>query len=254
MNIFQRIRSGFQQAAQRVRGAVRRIFAPEPVTTGPIELPTPGKIKLHNRMQQAEREATERAVWAIQNALENPDDWTAQHAKDKAIEYLSRSKELSGKGSLQDYNRLTKAQSWIESELSSEEGQTERFDRQLENFNNNFNINLTRDSYKTMKKLMDSPSFKKLMEQNKAHYELIFGTVGDQVEAGVDPVRIEQTLDIFSRYGMDSFENFKDITALNADDYTNLMEDMQLLDETQFFDEIDRKEAFEGVLGRYITW
>ena len=101
---------------------------------------------------------------------------------------------------------------------------------------------------------MDTPSFKKLLEQNRGMYELIFGTVGDQVEAGVDPKRIEQTLEVFSRFGMDSFETFKDITDLPTESYRDLMEDINLLEESAFFDEYDRKEAFEGVLGRYIEW
>lgn len=258
MNPFKRIgagiAAGFQRAGAAIQRAVRQIIPRRPQATEP-EIPTATKSAIREKARQrAEQEAYDRALWAIQNAMENPDDLTAQLAKDKAIEYLNRSKDLSKKGSLQDANRETIARRWIESELSSKEGQEERFNRQLETFNNNFNIKLTRDTYKTMKNIMDTPSFKKLLEQNRGMYELIFGTVGDQVEAGVDPKRIEQTLEVFSRFGMDSFETFKDITDLPTESYRDLMEDINLLEESAFFDEFDRKEAFEGVLGRYIEW
>lgn len=258
MNPFKRIgagiAAGFQRAGAAVRQAVRRIL-PKRTKAPEAETPTATKSAIREKARQkAEQEAYDRALWAIQNAMQNPDDLTAQLAKDKAIEYLNRSKDLSKRGSLQDANRETIARRWIESELSSKEGQEARFNRQLDTFNNNFNIKLTRDTYKTMKAIMDTPSFKKLLEQNRGMYELIFGTVGDQVEAGVDPKRIEQTLEVFSRFGMDSFETFKDITDLPTESYRDLMEDINLLEESAFFDEYDRREAFEGVLGRYIEW
>ena len=95
--------------------------------------------------KNAEMEADQRALWAIQHAIENPDDLTAQQGRKKAIEYLNRAKELSGKGDLQDWNRQLIAERYIKSELSSEAGQAARKEAQLRQFNLNFGLDITPD-------------------------------------------------------------------------------------------------------------
>lgn len=231
MKIFQRIRSGFQRASERARGAFSRIFKPKaPEVSGIIQRAalTPNVIREKKR-KEVEWEAQERALNMIRYGMENPDDDMAQTGKDKAIEYLNRVKELSGQGKNKDFQRIKAAERWNESYLSSEEGQRKRFAEGLLQMNANLDINLTPERYKTLKDLAKTDAFKKLKEIYASYYKEIYGAVAEEVENRVDPVRIEQTLDLFRLVGMNDFEVFTDIVNMDTQDYGKFMEETKYL-------------------------
>lgn len=224
MNPFRRIgagiAAGFQRAQAAIRKTVARLIPPKEPDIGIINEPEePKSIAREKKRKAAELEAYERAIWAIQYGMQNPDNETAQMGKDKAIEYLNRSKELSGKGKRQDWNRQIAAEKWIRSDLSSEAGQKKRFDKALQQMNRNLNINLSPETYDTLKNMTKTEGFKKLNELYSMYYKEIYGAVADEVDSGSDPVRIEQTLELFSRVGLDDFEAFSDIINLDPENY-----------------------------------
>lgn len=208
----------------RIAGAFKKPKAEPPSPS--IEVNLSKGEKRRASMLSAEAEATKRALEVIQHAMENPDDATARQAKQKAIEYLNRNKELEGKGRLQDANRETIAQRWIESDLSSVEGQERRKARQLEQFNRNFGLNLSEATWDTMDKIMETPAFQKQKELLGFQYETLFEAVGDAVEKNIDPVRIEQLLELYTNVGADDYELFADLTELSDIAFTNFTEDV----------------------------
>ena len=256
MNPFKRIgagiAAGFQRAGAAVRKAAARIFpkrvqAPEP-RTAPQE---PKSVIRERARKAAEQEAYERALWAIQNGMQNPDSEIAQRGKDKAIEYLNRSKELTGGGKRQDWNRQIAAEKWIRSDLSSAAGQEERFKKGLEQMNRNLNIHLTPETYDTLKNMTETEAFKKLNEQYSMFYKDIYGAVADEVDTGADPARIEQTLDLFSRVGIDDFEAFSDIVNLDPENYGLFYEKVNENIYDVNPDLVDLPKVFSGILEEF---
>lgn len=199
-----------------------------------------GKALRRKAMLSAEAEATQKALEVIAHAMQNPEDATAQLAKNKAIEYLNRNKELQGKGDLQDWNREQIAQRWIKSDLSSVTGQEERKQKQLDQFNANFGLDLSPEEWLTMDKMIASPAFQKQKELLGQQYRVVFEAVGDAVEEGANPVRIEQSLNLYTTLGADDYDLFSDITKMDAADFTDFYKEaMTKIGET------DRQEPYE---------
>lgn len=256
MNIFQRLRETLTaqavQASARVKTALRSFSS---MFDRKEEIPKEEKVDLLARRQNAEIEAFKAAQWAIDNARRNPSDLIAQQAASKAQEYLSRSAALAGKGQLQDWNRLKMAERFTESGYASKKGQAAIASARLQTFNANFGFNLSASQYNTMRGMIHSPAFQKVLEANRNFYMDIYGMVGDQVEAGTDPVRIEQSLDLFAKGNVDNFEDFAEIVQLPEEDFHNLYTESVEMFESHYFqsgDDIARREAFEGLVGRYV--
>ena len=214
-----------KQTKSKHRGLVTRIMerirpgkaiVAEQLQETPAQYARSKEIR-HRAMMNAEQEATNRALDMIRYAMENPDDNTAQLAKNKAIEYLNRNKELQGKGDLQDWNRQQIAERWIQSDLSSVEGQAARKEKQLDQFNKNMGTTLNQDTWKTTESIINTPAFQKQLELLGGQYKLLYETVGDAVEKNVDPVRIEKTLDLYTAVGADDYELFSEIMSMDAD-------------------------------------
>lgn len=203
----------------------------------------------------AEIEAYKRALWAIDQGIQNPEDGIALAGMEKAREYLNRSAALAGKGKLQNWNRQQMAERWIASDYSTKTGQKDLQDRRLETFNANFGINLSKSQYNSMRGMIHSPAFQKLLEVNRNLYQAIYNMVGEQIEKGADPVRLEQVLDLFARSGTDNFEDMPDLMQLSSEDFHNLYtESGELFGSFTFedADEIERRDLFEGIVGKYV--
>ena len=252
MNPFKRIGAGFQRAGAAIRKTIARLIPPKEPDIGIINEPLePKSVAREKKRKAAEIEAYERAIWAIQYGMQNPDNETAQMGKDKAIEYLNRSKELSGKGKRQDWNRQIAAEKWIRSDLSSEAGQRKRFEKGLAQMNRNLNIHLTPETYDTLKNMTETEAFKKLREQYSMFYKDIYGAVADEVDTGTDPKRIEQTLDLFARVGIDDFEAFSDIVNLDPENYGLFYEKVNENIYDVNPDMVDLPEVFSGLLKEF---
>lgn len=248
MNIFKRIgaglRAGVKSIMEKIRPARSIVQKQEPA-------PEARALRQQAR-KNAEMEADQRALWAIQHAIKNPEDLTAQQGRKKAIEYLNRAKELSGKGDLQDWNRQLIAERYIKSELSSEAGQAARKEAQLKQFNLNFGLDITPDQWYTMDKLIASPAFQKQKELLSKQYKVVFEAVGDAVEEGVDPVRIEQTLDLYTQIGADDYELFSDIVKMDSADFNDFQQEaMAKIGESDRLEAYEINEALQGLYGRY---
>ena len=76
-----------------------------------------------------------------------------------------------------------------------------------------------------MDKLIASPAFQKQKELLSKQYKVVFEAVGDAVEEGVDPVRIEQTLDLYTQIGADDYELFSDIVKMDAADFNDFQQE-----------------------------
>ena len=126
----------------------------------------------------------------------------------------------------------------------------------LETFNANFGFDLTREQADTVGQLMKSDSFKKLMEQYREKYDIIIGMVGDNIELGADPVRIEQQLDLWQQVGMEpDFSAFQNVTALDSEAFQALREELLIYNEESIYaDDYQRQEDVNAIMGRYITW
>lgn len=251
MNIFQRIGKGIRQAALRIQNIFIPTIVPEEEEATPVRRPARSSAIRKKAMQEKEREAFQRALWMIQYAMENPENATAQRAKDKAITYMNKSKELTGKGNLQDWNRQVIAQKLINDKMSTKEGQEAIFKESLYQMNRNLNIKLTPDTYNTLKNITNTDSFKKMMELGKTYYKEIYGAVADQVDTGTDPARIEQTLDLFTRVGMDDFETFGDIVNMDPENYSLFYENVyeKIYDANP--DLVDIPEVFNNILEEF---
>ena len=222
-----------KQTKAKHRGIVSRIMERIRPERSIVQEQQPGKFDAakqtrHQAMLSAEQEATQKALDVIQHALLHPEDATAQLGKNKAIEYLNRNKELTGKGSLQDWNRQMIAERWLKSDLSSVSGQADRKQKQLDQFNHNFGTDLTAMDWVTMDKLIASPAFQKQKELLGQQYQLVFEAVGDAVEQGKDPVRIEQTLELYTQIGADDYELFTNILDMDDADFTGFYEDAMI--------------------------
>lgn len=246
MSLLKNIRNAVQKAASRFA----QIFKPKPRKPA---APTREQLRT-----DAEKEANQRAIWAIQNAMQNPQDKTAQEGRKQAIEYLSRAEALKKGGKLQDWNRQQMAERWSRSELSSAEGQQARKDKKLEVFNQNFNIDLNQEQADLLGDMMETDSYQKLAETYKGIYGDLIEAIGEAIESGQDPQRIEQTLYLFNEYDIQpEFDTFKQVLELESEDFNSLQADIQQQAGSLFYqneDEIGKQERMEAILGNYIDW
>lgn len=203
-----------------------------------------------------EADALRAAIDMIIKASEHSGDPTYDKAREEALVYINKSQNLTNKGATQSGNRRYIADRFLNSELSTPEGVERRKERMLETFNANFGFDLTREQADTVGQLMKSDSFKKLMEQYREKYDIIIGMVGDNIELGADPVRIEQQLDLWQQVGLEpDFSVFQNVTALDSADFQALREEMLIYNEESIYaDEYQRQEDLNSILGRFITW
>lgn len=203
-----------------------------------------------------EADALRAAIDMIIKASEHTGDPTYDKAREEALVYINKSQNLTNKGATQSGNRRYIADRYLKSELSTAQGVEQRKERMLETFNANFGFDLTRDQADTVGQLMKSDSFKKLMEQYREKYDIIIGMVGDNIELGADPVRIEQQLDLWQQVGIEpDFSVFQNVTALDTEDFQALREEMLIYNEESVYaDDYQRQEDINAILGRYVTW
>jgi hypothetical protein len=203
-----------------------------------------------------EADALRAAIDMIIKAGEHTGDPTYDKAREEALVYINKSQNLTNKGATQTGNRRYIADRYLKSELSTAQGVEQRKERMLETFNANFGFDLTREQADTVGQLMKSDSFKKLMEQYREKYDIIIGMVGDNIELGADPVRIEQQLDLWQQVGMEpDFSAFQNVTALDNEDFQALREEMLIYNEESIYaDDYQRREDINAILGRYVTW
>lgn len=253
MGILKRIRTGAQQAVAKVKS----LFTRKPKQAAPPPPKTPRQKREADRIS-AESEANKRAIWAIQNAMQNPQDKTAQEGRRKAVEYLSRQERLKKNGPLQDWNRTQMAERWNRSELSTQEGQQARKDRKLDIFNSNFNMDLSQEQADTVADLMETDSYQQLCETYRGIYGDIIQAMGEAIEEGTDPQRLQSSLQLFVDYGLEpDFDTFKQVLDLPSEDYYLMSGQMEEASQGLFYqnnDEMGRQQQMEGILGQYIDW
>ena len=239
-----------EEPRQRWLTRLQNFFKPkeEPQILEPKEQPLP---KTGN-----EAEALKAAIDMIIEASQHTGDPTYDKAREEALVYINKSQNLTNKGATQTGNRRYIADRYLKSELSTAQGVEQRKERMLETFNANFGFDLTRDQAATVGQLMKSDSFKKLMEQYREKYDIIIGMVGDNIELGADPVRIEQQLDLWQQVGIEpDFSAFQNVTALDNEDFQALREEMLIYNEESIYaDDYQRREDLDAIMGRYITW
>ena len=239
-----------EEPKQRWLTRLQNFFKPkeEPQILEPKEQPLPKTGR--------EADALKAAIDMIIKASEHTGDPTYDKAREEALVYINKSQNLTNKGATQTGNRRYIADRYLKSELSTAEGVEQRKERMLETFNANFGFDLSREQADTVGQLMKSDSFKKLMEQYREKYDIIIGMVGDNIELGADPVRIEQQLDLWQQVGMEpDFAAFQNVTALDNEDFQALREDLLIYNEESIYaDDYQRQEDVGAILGRYITW
>ncbi len=203
-----------------------------------------------------EADALRAAIDMIIKAGEHAGDPTYEKAREDALVYINKSQNLTNKGATQTGNRRYIADRYLTSELSTAEGVERRKDRMLETFNANFGFDLTRDQADTVGQLMKSDSFKKLMEQYREKYDIIIGMVGDNIELGADPVRIEQQLDLWQQVGIEpDFSLFQNVSALSTEDFFSMREELLTYAENFiYFGETPDDTQIKNIMGSYIVW
>ena len=254
----------FSRIGQAIVSGVQRIFGrppkmEQPPELRPIQEPEIIQIEKPRRKgagSEIEADALRRAVEMVIEANQHPGDATYEQARQEALVYINKSQKLAEKGASQSGNRRYIAQHYLDKELSKPEGVETRKQRKLDIFNSNFGFNLSADQAETVSQLMDSSSFKKLMETYKEKYDIIIGMVGDQIQAGVDPVRVEQALDLWQTVGIEpDFAAFADVTDLSGEAFGQLREELLFYNEESVTtDELQREDDIAGIMGRYITW
>lgn len=240
----------FQRIGQAIKSGVQRVFS------GMVKRePKEEKLPIEPA-RDAEVEALRRAVEMLIEANKHAGDAAYEQARQEALVYINKSQQLAGKGPSQSGNRRTIAERYMKKELSTPAGVAARKNRQLEIFNGNFGFSLSAAQADTVGELMNSNSFKKLMELFREKYDIIIGMVGDQVEQGIDPVRIEQSLDLWQRLEIEpDFSDFAKVTELSTEDFMQLQEDLlSYNEESVIYDEYTRAEDIAGILGRFISW
>lgn len=203
-----------------------------------------------------EADALRAAIDMIIKAGEHTGDPTYEKAREEALVYINKSQKLTNTGATQTGNRRYIADIYLKKELSSPEGVERRKERMLETFNANFGFDLTRDQADTVGQLMKSDSFKKLMEQYREKYDIIIGMVGDNIELGADPVRIEQQLDLWQQVGIEpDFSLFQNVSALSTEDFFSMREELLTYAENFiYFGESPDDTQIKNIMGSYIVW
>lgn len=246
MNPFKRLRQAVASAAQRIRSFFRPQKPPQQ---------TAGQRR-QQLMQDAEQKASQQALWAIQNAINNPQDKTAQEGRRKAVEYLNRAEQLKKRGKLQDWNRQQMAERWLQSDLASERGQQDRKEKKLEVFNQNFNIDLNEEQADMLADLMQSDTYQQLAETYEGIYGDIIQAMGEAIDVGTDPLKLERSMNLFINYQLQpDFNSFRQVLYLSEEEFNSLeMELLQSEDSIFVKDDIEKLEQREAILGRYIFW
>ena len=247
MGFFQRFKTGIKKAA----AAIGEIFRPRPEQVV-IQQPQPQIPAYVSAESDALRKATEMLIQSEQH----PDDATWNAARNKALLYINKSQKLAEKGPRQTGNRRGIAERYMEDQLATAAGVEQRKADKLQIFNSNFGFDLSQDQAQTVGKLMESPSFQKLMETYKERYDILIGMLGDQIEQGIDPVRVESAINFWQENNLEpDFADFAKVTELPAEDYNALLSDVAFYNEENIHaDEIERTAAIYGIMGDYITW
>lgn len=209
-------------------------------------------------MISAETEAQRRAMEVIRVSGLHPNDKTYDLARRKAVEYLTRAGKLEGGGKLQNANRYNVAKRYIDYELSTPEGISERKQKKREVFDANFNLELSDRQHETMEKLMASDSFEQLMELHRSKYEILIGMAADAVQKNVNTRRVQKALEMWEgAYLEPDFDAFRQVVDLDSETWNKLMDDLEEKSGTIAWkrgDDIDRRMMSQSILGRYITW
>ena len=243
MNIFQRIGQGIKKAVSSIFGRAPKA-TPRP--RQPAQQPKTGD----------ETSALRRAVEMLIEADKHAGDPTYEQARESALVYINKSQRLAGVGATQSGNRRYIADRYLKNELSTAEGVEARKERMLDTFNANFGFDLSREQADTVGELMKSSSFKKLMETYKEKYDILIEMVGDNVELGVDPVRLEKQLTIWQENNINpEYEDFQKVSALSDDDFNNMYAQINEYNaENVYADDYERQQAVEGIMGGFIKW
>ena len=232
----------------------RKQPAAEPVPEPPAE-PQPPAPEPPASKYGREAEALRRATEMLIEASQHPGDATWEYARQEALVYITKTQTLADKGATQTGNRRYVADIYLKKEISTPKGVERRKERKLEIFNANFGFQLTAEQADTVGQLMNTPSFKKLMETYKEKYDILIGMVGDQVELGVDPVRIEQQLDLWQQVGIEpDFSDFAKVSALTSEAFQEMRAELMTYSEESMADDFERAEDISGIMGRYVTW
>lgn len=237
---------------KRRKWSITEIFRKKPPAPAPVPEPAP----LPEPPRDYEAEALRRATEMLIEASKHPGDATWEQARNAALVYINKAQKLVGIGKTQSGNRITIAKNFLDAELSTARGVQARKDRKLDIFNSNFGFELTSDQADTVGELMQSTSFKKLMETYREKYDILIGMTGDAVEQGIDPIRIEQALDLWQTAGLEpEFSIFAKVVELPTEDFLALQEDILFYnEETVLADEYERAGDIAGIMGRYVTW
>ena len=257
MGFFSRIGQAIVSGVQRIFGRPPKVEEPQQLT--PIQEPEIIQIEKPKRKgagSEIEADALRRAVEMVIEANQHPGDATYDQAKQDALVYINKSQKLAEKGATQSGNRKYIAGRYLKSELSTPEGVADRKARKLAVFNANFGFDLSEEEADVVGQIMKSSSFKKLMEMYRAMYDIIIGMVGDQVEAGIDPVRIEQSLDLWVQMGIEpEFNDFAALTELPTQVFVKLQNEiLQYNEETLHADEFEQMQAKGSILNKWLNW
>ena len=256
MNLFQRALNRLKAAAEKFTSIIP---LPKPATPSAPYLPEAGTGGVRAKvLKAAESEAERRAMDIIKESGLHPEDKTYDLARRKAVEYLTRAGKLSGGGSLQRANRYNIAKRYIDNDLSTSEGISERKRKKREVFSANFNLNLSDSQYDTMDKIMASNSYNKLMELHREKYDIIITMAADAIEKGVDAKRVQKALDFWEKAYLDpDFDAFAQVVDLDRESWNEMMDRFEEESKTIAWergDDLERRELSEAILGRYIKW
>lgn len=251
MGFFSRIGAGIKKAA----AAVGNIFRPKAPTPPPAP-PAPAASPEIPAYISAEMDALRKATEILIQSEEHRADATWEEARNKALLYINKSQRLADKGKTQSGNRRTIAERYAGDLLSTPGGVEERKRSRLEVFNSNFGFDLSQEQAQTVGELMKSESFQKLMETYKERYDILIGMVGEQIEDGIDPVRIEMALNFWQENNLEpDFSDFAKVTEMPADAFLAMtMEVSEYREEVVHFDPIEDTAAVYAIMGAYITW
>ena len=233
---------------------IQNFFKPkeEPQIAEPVAAPEPPMPSYISAEMGALRQATD---ILIQSEM-HPDDATWRAARNAALLYINKSQKLADKGATQTGNRRGVAERYMENELSTPAGVEQRKADKLRVFNSNFGFDLSMEQADTVGKLMESASFQKLMETYKERYDILIGMIGDQIEQGIDPIRVESAINFWQTYNLEpDFADFAKVTELSTEDYNAMLEEAALYrEESSHGDEIEDTAAIYGIMGGFITW
>lgn len=243
-NLGVKIIESFRVATQKIKQVRAKRPKSGPAPQIPT-IPTPKPQTQKEKTETAEQKATKQALWAIQYAMEHPEDKTAQQGRRKAIEYLSRAENLKKKGKLQRMNRESIAKTWMESDLASEKGQEARKEKKLRVFNENFNMDLNREQAELVGDLMESDSYQQLVETYAGIYADMIEAIGDAVTNNIDPIKIERTLNLFKDNDLrPEFSHFKNVLDLPEDDFLQLEADLYFKEPSENSEDILYKNIY----------